>query len=300
MVKPKNFAEEATLWLSRGKTKDTHAFVSELLKKRLAKPALVLTQEDLRARVLKTSKPAYVLGRQAYTTGRNWFGGLPLLPDHIPWPRTTRHQQPMHFWAQIDCSTLSGPHDLPEKGLLLFFYDLDAFGTDGKDNGLGKVIFVPAEEIPSDERMAPTDLPIFSHTPGEQTSDYGEGTVKAKFAAVPFEFASYDLENVDLNWDRLTHENEFDARKIACEMTHTNRKKTIAEKAPETYGQHALLGPEQQIKNPSGGEGVRLMCLGSDIEMGWEFGDVGVVEFWIAPSDLCHRRFDKAYAMVGY
>ncbi|NNF73248.1 MAG: DUF1963 domain-containing protein, partial [Rhodobacteraceae bacterium] len=103
----------------------------------------------------------------------------------------------------------------------------------------------------------------------------------------------------DLNWDRLTHENEFDAREIATEMTHANRKKTIAEKAPETHGQHALLGPEQKITNPTRGDGVRLMCLGSDVEMDWEFGDVGVVEFWISPTDLCNRRFDLAYAMAG-
>ncbi|MBT8474099.1 MAG: DUF1963 domain-containing protein [Rhodobacteraceae bacterium] len=270
-----------------------------LQKTHLKKPAIVLSPKDLRARVLKTCKPAYVLGRKDYTSGRNWFGGLPLLPDHMPWPRTTLHQQPMHFWAQIDCSTLSGPYDLPQKGLLLFFYDLEAYGADQKDSGLGKVIFVPPDEIPSAERIPPDDLPIFSHEPGEQTSAYGEGNVKKKFAAVPHEFASYDLENVDLNWDRLTHENEFDAREIATEMTHANRKKTIAEKAPETHGQHALLGPEQKITNPTRGDGVRLMCLGSDVEMDWEFGDVGVVEFWISPTDLCNRRFDLAYAMAG-
>ncbi|MGH1415124.1 MAG: DUF1963 domain-containing protein [Pelagimonas sp.] len=269
------------------------------MKSHLSKPALHLTPEDLRARVMKTEKPAYVLGRKTYVSGRNWFGGGPLLPSHMPWPRTDIHRQPMHFWAQIDCATLNGPHDLPNSGLLLFFFDLDEFGPDQRHNGAGKVIFVAQSDIPLMERQPPSDMPQFLHAPGEQTSKFDTRVTTNKFAAEPHMFAWYDMQNVDLNWDLLSNENELSAGEIATEVTQANRKETIATAAPETYGQHALLGPEQEITNPTYGEGVRLMCLGSDDEMDWQFADDGVVEFWMSHADLREHRFDRAYAMMA-
>lgn len=299
MSKSASFAERATLKLSNGLTRDPQVFAKQILTLHQSKPKLHLTKEELKAHVMKAEKPAYIFGRSNYVSGRNWFGGLPLLPAGQPWPRTCLYQQPMHFWAQIDCSTLEGKHDLPRKGMLLFFFDLDAHGATRPDSGLGKVLFLKEREIPKIERQPPSDLPLFSHYPGEQQSSFSSKNQNAKFAAEPHAYASYDVRDVALNWDRLVMENEFDACELASEFTRANRHATIATKAPETNQKHALLGQEEALTAPKRDDDVRLMCLDSDVEMDWQFGDCGVVEFWISPDDLRARRFDLAYAMTS-
>ena len=42
-------------------------------------------------------------------TARSWLGGLPQMPDDIPWPRGGEKNWPMHFAAQIYCA------DLPDR-----------------------------------------------------------------------------------------------------------------------------------------------------------------------------------------
>ena len=183
--------------------------------------------------------------------------------------------------------------------MLLFFFDLDAHGATRPDSGLGEVLFVKECEIPTIERQPPSDLPLFSHYPGEQQSKFSFKNQNVKFAAEPHVYASYDVRDVALNWDRLVMENEFDAGELASEITRANRDATIVTKAPETNQRHALLGREEALTNPKSGDHVRLMCLDSDVEMDWQFGDCGVVEFWISPDDLHARRFDLAYALTS-
>lgn len=55
---------------------------------------------------------------------RSWIGGLPMMPQDIPWPAP--QGAPLHFAAQIACAEL--PRDLwdgmgPRRGWLLFFLD---------------------------------------------------------------------------------------------------------------------------------------------------------------------------------
>ncbi len=299
MASKRSFAEEMTEKLSGGRFSHPTDLARAVLQQARATPLLVLTDAEIDAHVRTAARTAFVLGRGPTPTGRNWFGGLPLLPRTQPWPRTQTHLQPMHFWLQIDCATLTGNHALPRDGLLLFFYDLDDQGANTRDNGLGAVRYVPADEIPAQPHPAPADLPHLHHAPGVQHSAYSTESIMRIYAALPHGFDTYLMADADLDWDRIDWGCEAKAEAHADTLTHANRKETIAGKCPETYGQHALLGPEQAITNPTGGDGIRLACLGSDTEMGWEFGDVGVVEFWITPEDLRARRFDRAYAMTG-
>lgn len=48
------------------------------------------------------------------------FGGLPNLPAHYDWPRTS-NGTPLHFFAQIDCADIGFRTPLPERGVLFFF-----------------------------------------------------------------------------------------------------------------------------------------------------------------------------------
>jgi hypothetical protein len=83
-------------------------------------------------RALFNNKPASVILRRQVPVrfdepARSWFGGLPQMPDGIPWPRTANKGTPLHFIAQIACADL--PKRLwngrgPRDGWLLLFVDV--------------------------------------------------------------------------------------------------------------------------------------------------------------------------------
>src|SRR4051794_34286422 len=67
---------------------------------------------------------------------RSWLGGLPQMPDNIPWPRTTGNGAPLHFIAQIACADL--PKQIwngrgPRDGWLLLFVDVLQMEDSGEE-----------------------------------------------------------------------------------------------------------------------------------------------------------------------
>lgn len=94
---------------------------------------------------------------------RSWFGGLPMMPDNVPWPRSLsrdhpqRGEIPLHFLAQLRCSDF--PEDLwgglgPRDGWLLFFVDPNSSGPEGDGEGY-RVIHTQSLGV---ERELPQDL----------------------------------------------------------------------------------------------------------------------------------------------
>ena len=98
---------------------------------------------------------------------QSWLGGLPMMPDDVPWPRVVppappgrpaRGAVPLHFVAQIACAEL--PPDLwgglgPRDGWLLLFVNAQMWDV-GDDPRVARVIHEPALGT---ERPPPADLP---------------------------------------------------------------------------------------------------------------------------------------------
>jgi len=93
---------------------------------------------------------------------RSWLGGLPMLPDHVEWPRSVssehpeKGQRPLHFVAQIACADLPG--ELwgglgPREGWLLLFVDPNEGVPEGPDPF--RVLHV---DTLGSERQPPADL----------------------------------------------------------------------------------------------------------------------------------------------
>lgn len=93
---------------------------------------------------------------------RSWLGGLPMLPDHIEWPRGIDPGQPeaaprpLHFVAQIACADLPG--DLwdglgPRDGWLLFFCNANSAFV-----GHPETFRVLHTDEPGSEREPPADM----------------------------------------------------------------------------------------------------------------------------------------------
>ncbi len=115
------------------------------------------------------SNAAVILKRQVPVRfdkpARSWLGGLPQMPQDIPWPYSTDGSPtPLHFLAQIACADLpkgiwhgAGPH----KGWLLLFAETKKFNN----NGILRVLHVKRL---GPEREPPGDMPTVRHT----MSDY--------------------------------------------------------------------------------------------------------------------------------
>jgi hypothetical protein len=93
---------------------------------------------------------------------RSWLGGLPMMPDHVEWPRSVseeypdRGERPLHFVAQIACADF--PAELwgglgPRAGWLLLFIDPNQGVPEGPD--AFRVLHVDAL---GPERQPPADL----------------------------------------------------------------------------------------------------------------------------------------------
>jgi hypothetical protein len=93
---------------------------------------------------------------------RSFYGGVPLTPAPLDWPRSARTGLPLHFLLQVDCAQVAPSARLtvlPGSGALLFFADLT--GTPGHDTPAeGRVIWIDeSDEATWTEADPPADLP---------------------------------------------------------------------------------------------------------------------------------------------
>ncbi len=126
------------------------AFLSKWLGRRNAQASVVLRRQV----PIRFDEPA-----------RSWLGGLPRMPDDIPWPRTD-NGAPLHFIAQIACGDL--PERIwngrgPRNGWLLLFVDVLQM-EDDSEGGLVQVLHV--DRLGS-ERQPPEDMPTVRHAMGD-------------------------------------------------------------------------------------------------------------------------------------
>jgi hypothetical protein len=68
-------------------------------------------------------------------TGHSFYGGVPLVPSALDWPRSASSGLPLHFLLQVDCASIPARARLdvlPAHGALLFFADLSAAPADDR------------------------------------------------------------------------------------------------------------------------------------------------------------------------
>ena len=87
---------------------------------------------------------------------RSWLGGLPMMPEDVPWPHGGPEQRHLNFMAQIACADL--PDRLwrgqgPREGWLLLF--VEAMSMDGIDEMQARILHI---DRLGPERRPPDDL----------------------------------------------------------------------------------------------------------------------------------------------
>ncbi|SDI96355.1 YwqG family protein [Nonomuraea jiangxiensis] len=130
---------------------DFAEYVRELLPGELAEPFIALARPAIRLSIAGEGET--VVGR---------LGGLPRLPEEVPWPRVGDGGSAMQFLAELDCAALTAYESdigLPAEGALLFFATWDSRAA--------QVIHLPPGVVRVPEREAPVsgDARLFPEAP---------------------------------------------------------------------------------------------------------------------------------------
>jgi uncharacterized protein YwqG len=283
----------------------------------------------------KAREPALWFRRIGESQAGSKLGGLPWLPDGMPWPRHAKTGEPLHFLAQIDLgglpkTPLAGARRaerLPESGLLLFFADIDCElmwgleGVLGRDAGSSRVLFAPHG---GNAVEPPNDLAEIHHQPGIPYGLPGLGSgirvfPEAALEAVVVEtFASEVIEGAGEEFEQRA----ADLRTFVSIERATGQRVPVR-KAGEPFRRdsvsiidwggsrggyrlklvrHQMLGAGINVQGSAEearAEGLALLLqVDTDraLHESFIFCDMGVIQFWIHPSDLEEQRFERAWA----
>lgn len=262
----------------------------------------------------RLQRPSIYLRRsQQSPPGKSYFGGFPTLPEELTWPRHLETDEPLHFLLQFECSKLPRipmRELLPSKGLLFFFALVDDLIWEepaaGKRQAPTAVLFWPDEGV-SGERMPPAGMmPLYNEdayyyfAPSEWKGDWRFGGEPGKIA---FPMTRLDLvEGVSFlpapetpHWLYMKCREMLDQR-----LEETLKTKGGAVWDHDRIPQHQVLGAPWLLQSAAldHADKVLLLQIFSDRALEVLWGDVGIVQYWVAKPDLRAGRFDRVFATM--
>lgn len=237
------------------------------------------------------------------------IGGKPWLPKDFQWPvYKSDETHPLSFLCQINLAEVK-QYDrdglLPEKGMLYFFYECEAFcwGFDPEDTGCAQVFYY--EDI---DGFAPVEWPK------DIAEDYVVPEMAVRFKAQPSypkyeeleyhssmecDWGDYDtaLEKLGVDMDAENHKLLGYADIIQNEMLSECERVTRGLYCgdPESY-QNTSEDEEASIQR--GAKDWILLLQLTTLEKGdweWMWGDCGMLYFYIKRQDLAARHFENAW-----
>ena len=229
--------------------------------------------------------------RNGYRRSKSKIGGHPTLPSGIDWPDIEGFG--LHFLAEVHLDEVPRglvSDALPDSGVLYFFLGLGEF----TDLMTGRVLYAP-EAGPHRVKRHPNLGELqsyFTRHPG-QDNVLIETAVRPTVATVPhLSTFDYGAASKDLNIC-LGEISKKRYKESVSAAGHINGRQHL--KFEEDYVYNMVGGPKLDIPNATMGHGVKLLQLDSAGSLGLQFGDMGVVEFWIDEDDLREGRFDRAF-----
>jgi uncharacterized protein YwqG len=258
--------------------------------------------------------------------GTSKLGGAPDLPIGAPWPArppylySRNHRdflpevawqpQPLTFLAQINLSEVAKVGcDLPLMcpGLLLFFYDVETlpFGHDPLDAPGAQVLFVGADTPTrrqahsqfGSHRVQPLRFLPEEGLPGwewvlENHRDqpgYGHGAFQAELDKLSDEDWQVIAPggHVFGGWPN----NIQGPMELDCEKSTTSGDVGSA----DGYADSGMPDLRRRAR-----EWRLLLQLDSDDDLGWSWGDEGMIYFWCREGDIARQRFDRGWTMLQY
>lgn len=255
--------------------------------------------ESLRKQVAHAGVPALHL-RAADAGGFSKLGGLPEMPPELPWPEWKG--KPLAFLAQLDLGEIhqAMPSWLPESGCLYFFYvqDQSAWGFDPEDIGAWRVLFTLAARSELTDRSAPPGL--------EEECRFRPQPIRLhRFQSLPDSerFEAKGLSDDDSETYLGVRTEPFENLPMHQMFGFPNAVQNDDMENECQLASHGIyLGDAEGHKDSRAAglkEGAKdwklLLQLDSDDNLGWMWGDVGMLYFWVRESEASRGDFSKAW-----
>lgn len=214
------------------------------------------------------------------------FGGLPYLPEEIPYPRNHKGE-PLHLLAQINLIDMPYLGPFPFDGILQFYIDVDdlyGMDYDGSNPDGFKVLYIPS--YTKDSRhidknysnqsdlsflKAPEDFPVEC----EHKISFFKTSKPIPFATLAFDscFAEY------INQDG----SEPDFYELYSSLINDSNIHQIGGYPSFTQEGPSYLNEENDL--------ILLLQIGYDRKI--SFGDAGIATFFIEKQDLINLNFSN-------
>ena len=235
-------------------------------------------------------------------TGMSKMGGEPDLPAGMEWPRT-EEGIPLSFIAQINFAEVY-PHDmgteLPEKGMLWFFYDCSdegmPWGFDPEDSDGWRVFFRENAELerieaPDNLEVSFTEASIAFESrmdlPSYDSDILGDTELPEEEEDAYFDW----MEDREGSCNKLLghSDNIQDGMELECEYVANG----IYCGDPSGYEKAIEMGLEKNAARWK-----LLMQVESNEELGMMWGDLGRLYLWITEEDLKAKQFEKTWLIL--
>lgn len=247
---------------------------------------------ELRAKLKPVTSAAPFRSLQTIFPSASFFAGNPLLDSSLSWP--VRNGKPLEFLAQLNLAEIPPTgHARPAQGLLAFFYDAEdqPWGHQPGDRDGTVVLYSPdplrarAVLKPGSPPQPPIRKPLaFPQTPW-------------------LDFSATDRERIEDYYRNTSDELEADAVSDLY----------LAHQDLDPPGPHRVLSAPIVVQDdmdddlaaaapllelPAHTPWTLLLQLDSDPDLDWQWGDMGVIYFWIPDEDLAAGRFDRVWTIL--
>jgi uncharacterized protein YwqG len=268
---------------------------------------------DFADQIIASIKPAIHISKvdsQESVIGASRIGGLPDVPTDFQW--VLSQDLPLSFLAQINCADLQGlasAKNLPNSGILYFFYDAieQPWGFDPSDRGGSAIIYHP-----STENLIPSVLPEGADIDNDwlfpsSAIQFREVLSLPSYDSLPFEQLAIPEDSVDDYVNLIADVNELMAANEPIHQMLGYSSNIQGDMQLECQ----LTSHEINCGDPSGyndpiakdleagaADWLLLLQLDSDDDVEMMWGDMGMLYFWIQESSLQSQRFDEAWTIL--
>ncbi|WP_203791215.1 YwqG family protein [Paractinoplanes rishiriensis] len=235
------------------------------------------------------------------------LGGLPLLLPGSKWP-TTGDGTPLALIAQLHCGEVNaayGSQVLPAGMLLSFFYEVEeqAWGYDPKHAPYSRVIATDAAAavatpVPEDVTVFPsfamTAARVLTVPESDETRVEGLWADRTVYGSASAEL--YDAFEVDAASEAGPQHRVFgwpdliqNPMQLHCQLAANGIYVGDSKGYRSRKAQRLLSGATDWI----------LLCqIDTDDDVGWMWGDVGTLYFWIRRQDLAAADFTRTWTIL--
>ncbi len=242
-------------------------------------------------------------GEYDLSMGASRIGGAPDVPPDFKWPE--RNGAPQSFIAQLDIDEVQ-PYDthgeLPPRGMLWFFYDAkqESYGADPEDRGGWQVIFI--EDYPGLLRIAaPASLPAESQFKACTVSFASEVTLSQspKIDVPNFDWTDDEVQKYETLLSTFPTQEEHGAvhhQLLGNPQTIQDDMRLECQLA--SNGVTDINDTRAEELSKGANEWQLLLQIDSDDSTGMQWGNTGMVYYWLKAPDLKKSNFDEVWLVL--